>query len=157
MKSIIGVFVFVLACYVVEAQPKKVKTRDLNGVWQLKIDLGEEFLEEEMEDEDNAFARVILQATGSFVNGILDELDIRFEFLPDNRCMVYVSAFDSDTEIEEARWEINRDGQLVISDTDSFQTSDEEYWMMQDDILIAMKDGEVLEDDARIYMVRLDN
>ncbi|MBU2914841.1 hypothetical protein [Reichenbachiella agariperforans] len=156
MKSVLGIVVLMLTVNLIQAQPGKVREKDLDGVWQLKIDLGDDFLEEEIDDEDNAMARVIMQATGSFVDGILDEVDIRFEFLDGGECKIYVSAFGSDPEIETGKWSINKKGQLLISDTDSYQSDGDEYWMMEDDILIAMEDGEILEEDAHVYLVRID-
>ncbi|MCV9385720.1 hypothetical protein [Reichenbachiella ulvae] len=156
MKSTIAIWVAAMTFSVVSyAQPQKVKERDLGGVWQMKIELGEDFIEKEIEKEDDVMARIIMQATGSFVDGILDELDIKFRFLDDNVCKIYVSAFGSESEVETGEWYINSKGQLIISDTDSYQSDGDEYWMMQDDILIAMEDGEILEDDAKVYMVRI--
>ncbi|UXP32339.1 hypothetical protein N6H18_18530 [Reichenbachiella agarivorans] len=156
MKSIFAILILVMTMFMAEAQPKKVRAKDLAGTWQLKIDLGDDFLEEEMDDEDNALARVIMQATGSFVSGIIDELDIQFQFLDNGKCKITATAFGSDPEVEMGQWKINDKGQLIISDTDSFKSSENEYWMMEDDILIVMEDGEVISDDARVYMVRVD-
>lgn len=157
MRSTIAIWIAAMTMSIVSyAQPQKVKARDLDGVWQMKIELEEDFIEKEIEDEDDVMARIIMQATGSFVDGILDELDIKFRFLDDNVCKIYVSAFGSDVEEETGEWYINSKGQLIISDTDSFQSDGDEYWMMQDDILIAMEDGEEMgDDDARVYMVKI--
>lgn len=156
MKSIIGILIFTFAFTFANAQTKKVKERDLKGTWQMKIDLGEEFLEDDIQDEDNILARVILTATSSFVTGLLDELDLRFEFLDDNTCKIYVSVFDSDEEIEYAKWNINKEGQLQITDTDSFNMDMDEYWVMEDDILVAKENGHNITDDGFVYMYKLD-
>lgn len=156
MKSIIGILLFTFAFTFANAQTKKVKERDLKGTWQMKIDLGEDFLEEDIEDEDNILARMILSATSSFVTGLMDELDLRFEFLDDNVCKIYVSVFDSDAEVEYADWRINDRGQLFISDTDSFNMDSDEYWVMEDGLLVAKEDGENITDDGYVYMYKLD-
>lgn len=157
MKSLFSVLVVVLTfSLVAQGQTRKVKERDIKGLWQLKIELGEDFMEKEIDEEDNAMTRVIMQATESFVDGILDELDIKFRFLDGGVCKVYVTAFGVDADEELGEWYINDKGQLIIEDTDSYQSDGNEYWMMQDDILVAMEDGEMLEDEARVFMVRLD-
>ncbi|MGL1886559.1 MAG: hypothetical protein OCD76_08600 [Reichenbachiella sp.] len=156
MKSILGIIIFMAAFTFANAQSSKVKERDLRGIWQLKIDLGDDFLEDEIEDEENAFARIILETTGSLVTDIIEEIDVKFEFLPDNVCKVYASAFDSDREVEYVEWEINNRGQLIISDSDSYESDGIDYWMLEDDVLVAMEDGDVLTEDVAVYLVKLD-
>ena len=134
---------------------ERVTEKKLEGIWELRIELREGFLEDEIEEEDNALARVILKSVDGLVEGILDNLDIAFEFKSDGRCKVYVDAFGAD-EIEYTEWYINRKGQLIIEDTDEVNFGKDDYWMFEDDILVAFDDGERVDDDAFVYLVRVD-
>lgn len=134
---------------------EKVAEKDLEGIWELRIELREDFLEDEIEEEDNALARIILRSVDGFVEGILENLDIAFEFKADGRCKVYVDAFGAD-EIEYTEWYINRKGQLIIEDTDDVHFGNDDYWMFEDDILVAYEDGDRKDDDAFVYLVRVD-
>ncbi|MEP3386949.1 MAG: hypothetical protein ABJO02_02095 [Reichenbachiella sp.] len=138
-----------------DAQNGRVRERDLEGVWKMKISLDEDVFEQELDDEDNAFARLILRATGNLVEGILDEIDIELEFRDNHECRIYVSAFGEE-EVEYSEWYINGRGELYIDDSDSFQMGDDEYWIFEDGVLVAYEDGRPLDDDAAVYMVRIE-
>lgn len=150
---IIGLLVGFQAAF---AQNGRVTERDLEGVWKMKISLDDDVFEQELDDEDNAFARLILRATGNLVEGILEEIDIELEFRGNHECRIYVSAFGEE-EVEYSEWYINRKGELYIDDSNSFQMGDDEYWLFEDGILVAYEDGRPLDDDAAVYMVRIDN
>lgn len=154
MKGLLIAVLMVFAVGFAKAQ-SKVTENKLEGVWELRIELKEGFLDEEIEEEDNAFARVILKSVDGLVEGILDNLDIAFEFKSDGRCKVYVDAFGAN-EVEYTEWYINRRGQLIIEDTDEVNFGNDDYWMFEDDILVAYDDGERVDDDAFVYLVRVD-
>ncbi len=138
-----------------DAQSSRVRERDLEGIWKMKISLDESVFEQEISDEDNAFARLILKATGNLVEGILEEIDIELEFRDNHECRIYVSAFGEE-EVEYTDWRINSRGELYIEDSDSFQMGDDEYWIFEGDVLVAYEDGRPLDDDAAVYLVKVD-
>ncbi len=120
----------------------RVYEKDLAGEWKLVIDISKQ--------GDSALERILLNA----VDGLLDEVDIRFDFQSDNQLFVYVSALGSDAEKEVSEWAINKDGQLLIDDSDSF--SNDSVWMMKDGRLQAyeMEDGELAE-EKEVYLERI--
>lgn len=135
----------------------KVKEKDLDGVWMLKIEIDEENWKREIEDEDNAIARAVIRGVSGLVDGILDEIDVRFEFLKNNEVRIFTEVFGEE-EVEYTDWNINSRGELEIGDTDHFDNADDTVWMMEDGILVAYdRDGKYKkDDDARVYLVRID-
>ena len=133
----------------------KVREKDIAGkTWLLKIDIDDE-LQDEIDDADSAFERMIIKSVSGFVDGILDGIDIYFEFQDDNDLKITVDAF-GDTEIEYTKWYINRDGALVIDDTDHFD-ADDEIWLFVDDVLVAFDknwDGDL--EDRSVYLVEIE-
>ena len=154
MKKLLMIVCFFLSLQAVNAQGEKVRSRDLEGVWKMRIVLDENTFQDEADEEENAFARMIVQATGNLVEGILENIDIEIEFLEDHTCRVYVEAFGAE-EVEYSKWFINSKGELYIDDTDSFHMDDDEYWMFEEDVLVAYDDrGRSIDDDVDVYMVR---
>lgn len=134
----------------------KVTRKDVEGkTWQLKIDIDDE-LEDEIDDADSALERIIIKSVAGMVDGIIDGIDIYFEFKSNNELKVTVEAF-GEREVEYTEWFINKDGALVIEDTDSFNSDDDNIWLMVDDVLVAFDedwDGDL--DDQNVYLVRID-
>ncbi len=155
MKATILILAVILGVNLAEAQTKKVREKDLDGIWQMKITLKDGFLEEDIRNEDNAFARVILQATGNFVEGIIGEIDVKFEFLAEGKCRVYASAFGEDSKVEYTRWWITERGELYIDDADSYSSSDDDFWLFEDDVLV-MHNKRKNDDDAQVILYRID-
>ena len=116
MKRLLLTFCLIAFCSVsmVNAQ-SRVKSKDLRGVWKLVIPFDEE--------GDTPGERVILNA----VEGLIDEIDIYFEFKKDNRVKVTTNAF-GDEDVEYSEWHINKDGSLSIGGTDDFESGDS-VWM----------------------------
>lgn len=153
MKKFFVLIPMLLLMLSVTAQTKKVKERDLKGVWKLVIDIDKEEIVDEIDEEDNVFARLIVKSAIGFVDGILEELDIRFEFEPNNRLKVTVNAF-GDEEVEYSNWRINKNGELIIEDSDSFD-SDGDYWLLEGDLLVAYdKDDDT--NKSKVYLVNMD-
>lgn len=155
MNKLIIILGLLIGFQSAEAQSKKVSERALEGVWKMKITLSDDVFEDEIRDEDNAFARLILRATGNLVEGILDDIDIELEFKDNHDCRIYVSAFGVE-EVEYTEWYINSRGELYIDDSDSFKMGDDEYWVFEDDVLVAYERGRPLDDDAAVYLVKID-
>ena len=150
-KSLILLFTF---CIAISIQAQKVKEKDIIGTWKLVIDIEEE-MEEEAEDADTMLEEIIIKSISGFVDGILDEIDIYFDFRPDNEVKITVKAYD-ETETEYGRWFINKRGYLEIDDEDDdddfhFESEDDE-WKLIDGILVSDEH----EDDRNVYMTRVD-
>ena len=133
---------FSLTAYESSAQ-SRVYDKDILGKWKLVFELDKQ--------GDNAFERIVMKA----VDGFLDEIDIRFDFQKDHRVLITVSALGDEEETEESEWQINSSGQLLISDTDNFDSDD--VWMMKDGKLFAydIEDGELVADEEGVYLERL--
>ena len=71
------------------AQTKKVKEKDLNGVWKLVINIDQEEVADELDEEDNIFAKIIAKSVVGIVDDVLGEIDILFEFKSNNRLYDY--------------------------------------------------------------------
>ena len=118
---------------------KPVKESDLKGVWKLVIDIDKDEVRREIEDEDNLFAEILAKSVTNLVFDVIEEIDIRFEFLPDNRLRIETDVFGA-SDVEYADWHINNDGELIIGDTDSFQVNsddDDDVWLKEGNLLVA--------------------
>ncbi len=151
---LIGLLVFTYAS--VNAQ-KRVKESDLKGVWKLVIDVDKDEVREEIEDEDNIVAQIFAETVTDFAFNIIEKIDIRFEFLPDNRLRVEANVL-GESEVDYSEWHINKDGELWISDSVHFNTNDDDdndndFWLMEDGRLVSYeKDGSGKKRNKSIYM-----
>ena len=93
---------------------EKVSEKKLLGLWELKMDI-KSTIEEESEDKD-FFEKIMLKTVSGFVQNVMEEMEIRFEFKKQG--VLYVSAaIDNEKEEKEVlSWKINRKGQLLIED-----------------------------------------
>jgi hypothetical protein len=154
MKKLILIIPLLFTFVFVNAQYRKVKEKDVIGTWRLVIDIDMDKIEDEVDEDDNAFARIVVRSVSGLVDGILDNLDIYMEFRENGRLKVMVDAFGVE-EVEYTEWSINRRGELIIEDSDSFNT-DNEHWMFDGDLLVAYDDHGDLDDDAKVYLVNVD-
>lgn len=154
MKKTITLFVAIL-CIISFAEAQKVKEKDIIGTWKLVIDIEEE-MEEEAEDADTMLEEIFIKAVSGFVEGIMDDIEIYFEFQADNDVKITVLAYD-EKETEKGTWYINKRGYLVIEDIDddgddfSISTDDDE-WKLIDGILVSDEH----EKNRTVYMTRVD-
>ena len=137
------------------AQAQKVKEKDLIGTWKLVIDI-EEAMDEEADEADTMLEEVFINAISGFVGGILDDIDIYFEFREDNELKITVNAYD-ETETEYGSWYINKKGYLEIDDIedddDKFNIdADDDEWKLVDGVLVP----DDHEDDRTVYMAKVD-
>jgi len=133
---------------------QKVKEKDIIGTWKLIINIEEE-MEKEADEADTILEEVIINAVSGFVDGILDDIDIYFDFREDNKVKITVHAYN-EKETEYGRWYINKRGYLEMEDIDdadniNFDTDDDE-WKLIDGILVSDEH----EDDRTVYMTRVD-
>ncbi len=135
---------------------QKITEKDLIGsTWKLKIDIESalEEAEEEVEEEGNIIAEVILSGVSGMVKGIINNIDVYFEFEKNNELRVYVEAFDEE-DVEYTYWEINKYGELVIDDTEHFSTENDGYWIYEDGIFVYLEDDHD-RDDPKIFLVEV--
>lgn len=154
MKRIILLFAATLFL-VFTTQAQKVKEKDIIGTWKLVIDIEEE-MDEEAEDADTMLEEIFIKAVSGFVGGIMEDIEIYFEFQADNDLKITVNAYD-ETETERGSWYINKRDYLVIDDIedddDDFHiTSDDDEWKLIDGILVSDEH----EDDRTVYMTKVD-
>lgn len=134
----------------------QVNEDDLEGQWKLVIDLTEEHFEEEW-DEESALGRFIARTVSDFVENIMEEVDIRFEFLSNHRLRVTAEIFD-EREVEYTDWYITRDNELKIGDSEHFKNDDDDdIWLMEDGVLVSYE--KKWDDDLHynhVYLIKLD-
>ena len=143
----------VALCLAFVSQAQKVTEKDIIGTWKLVIDIEEE-MEEEADEADTMLEEVFIKAISGFVGGIMDDIEIYFEFQADNDLKITVNAFD-EVETERGSWYINRRGYLVIEDLDDDDdfniSTDDDEWKLVDGILISDEH----EKNRSVYMTRV--
>lgn len=154
MKRTIALFIMALGLTMV-VQAQKVQEKDIIGTWKLVIDIEEE-MEEEAEDADTMLEEVFIKAISGFVGGIMEDIEIYFEFQRDNDVRITVNAYD-ETETEKGTWYINRRGYLVIEDVDDDDdnftiSTDDDEWKLIDGILVSDEH----EKNRSVYMTKVD-
>jgi len=134
----------------------KLKSRDLRGEWQMVLDISDELEDnledglDEGEDAESDLGEMIASAAISMAQGILEGLEIKFNFQRDGRLEISVEVM-GEREVEYSQWEINQEGELVIGDDD-----DDEVWMLEDEILMGyIKKGDRLK-YKNVYLMRVD-
>ena len=134
----------------------QVNEDNLEGQWKLEIDITEEHFEEEW-DEESALGRFIARTVTDLVKNVMEEIDIRFEFLSNHRLRVTAEIFD-EREVEYTDWYITRDGELKIGDSEHFKNDDDDdIWLMEDGILVSYERNR--DDDLQynhVYLIKLD-
>lgn len=151
------ILIAMVMCLPFLSTAQKLKEKDLIGTtWKLVIDIEDVLAEaeEEMEEEDNILGEVILRGVSGLVEGIIDNIDIFFEFRDDNELKIYIEAFGSD-DVEYTDWYINRHGELVIEDNDHIKTDGDSYWFLEDGLLVH-EDTDRDRDDPKVFLSRID-
>jgi hypothetical protein len=154
MKKLLIAIALIMVFTAADAQTK-INEKALIGVWQLKFDVTEDDIKEAAEDEDNLLAKALIKGVASFVGGILEEIDIKFEFQPRNRVLVMVNAFDETNDDEYTTWEITKDGYLIIGDTKNFQSDNNNLWKLEDGLLVQVENNKSYNDEKNVFMVKI--
>ncbi len=143
-----------IICFGFSSYSQKVKEKDIIGTWKMVIDIEEE-MEQEAEEADTMLEEVFIKAISGFVEGIVDEIDIYFDFRENNRLKITVHAYD-EKETEYGRWFINKRGYLEMEDIDDDDkiniNTDDDEWKLIDGILVSDEH----EKDRSVYMTRVD-
>lgn len=116
-----------------------VRAKYLTGQWRMVIDVDE--------DAESPIERIGLK----LAHGVLDEVDIRFEFLPDNVLRITTNVF-GEAEVEYSEWRINDRNELVLGDSKRI-SAENTVWMFHEGRLAAYKyrDG-VRKQSERLYL-----
>ena len=125
------------------------------GTWKLIIDIEEELeeAEKELEEEESILGEIIFKTVTGAVEGVLKRLEIYMDFRDNGTVKIMVDAF-GEKETEYSEWGIDSKGRLRISDNEHFKTDDNNYWMMDNGILVQFEeDGDKSES---VYMVKID-
>jgi len=150
MKKIIWIVMLAAILALNVHAQDRVKERDLKGEWKMVFDFDEDDLAEEIEDE-SIFGWMFSDAVSGFVVNILEDIDIRMEFMDNGRLRMTVIAF-GDKEVEYLKWSINRDGELIISESGKY---DDDVWMMEEGKLVAYeKDSRGNFERQQVYLLR---
>ncbi|RED97951.1 hypothetical protein [Marinoscillum furvescens] len=152
MKRILLIILVASLATTTQAQ-HKVKEKEVIGTWKLIIDVEDALKDAEEEaSEESLLGKVILSSVSGLVSGILEEIEIYMDFRPDGELKIAVEAF-GEREIEYSEWSI-KNGRLYIKDTDHFDMDVDDYWLMDDGMLVAYEDDG--EPNANVYMVSID-
>ncbi len=136
---------------------ERVKEKELLGTWKMVIDIEEEMeeAEREIEEEESFLGEIVFDAVSGVVEGVLKRLDIYMTFRENGSVKITVNAFD-EKETEYSDWEIDSKGRLYISDNEHFDSDDDDYWLMEDGILILFDEDDDGEVSDNVYMVKID-
>ncbi len=153
LRSLTLLSLILLLGYSTQAQ--KVQEKDILGTWKLVIDIEEE-LDNEADEADTMLEEIIIKSVSGLVSGIMENIDIYFEFKKGGRVNVTVDAYD-EVEEEKGTWYINKRGYLVIEDIDNDDnnihiSADDDEWKLIDGLLIS----DDHEDDRNVYMTKVD-
>ena len=123
------------------SQAQKVEEKDILGTWKLVIDIEDE-LDDEADEADTILEEIIIKSVSGIVSGVMENIDIYFEFKKGGRLNLTVNAYD-ETEEEKGTWYINRRGYLVIEDIDDDDndfhiSADDDEWKLIDGLLISV-------------------
>ncbi|MEM6735102.1 MAG: hypothetical protein AAGC64_09095 [Bacteroidota bacterium] len=134
------------------ANAQKAKQKDIIGTWKLIIDIEEE-MKEEVEEADTMLEEVLINTISGFVSGIMEDVEIYFDFRKNNKVKIMVYAYDEE-ETEYGSWFINQKGYLEIKDIDNDDnfSVDSDEWRLMDGILVNDKN----EQNHTVYMTKVD-
>jgi len=148
-KTILTLFVLYFGCL---SQAQKIKEKDVLGVWKLVLNI-EKAIEEEAEDADTMLEEAFINAISGLIGGIMDNIDIYFEFKENNKLRITVNT-DDESETAYGKWFISKSGCLQTEgfDGDNFDIDTGNEWKLTDGILVA-KD---YEENRSVYMTKVD-
>ena len=133
----------------------KVKEKDIIGEWKFHLNL-DKAIDDETKDSDN-FEKIIVSGILKTVNKLVDHVDIKFHFKKDHTLTIaQKSNIGEDAEtIENHRWKINNEGQLVTSSIkDGNQNfNSDNVWMLRKGKLISVDENKEVEEN--VWMERI--
>ncbi|MBC6400204.1 MAG: hypothetical protein GDA51_10085 [Ekhidna sp.] len=144
------ILILTILCFGFSSQAQKVKEKDILGTWKLILNI-EEAIKEEADDADTMLEEVFINVISGFISGIIDDIDIYFEFKENNKLKITLNT-DEESETEYGKWFINKRGYLQIEDVDDNDIVNDDEWKLIDGILVT----DDYEDDKDVYMAKVD-
>ena len=133
---------------------QKISPKDLYGQWKLHIDIQEAM--KEAADDRSFIENVLISGVSDMVESILNEVTVTFDFQKNNELVLTISITieDTETEVENLKWNLNSKNQLIIEDIDNdqVQLQNEGFWLLKNGVLINFDEqGDFQE---HVYLVR---
>jgi archaellum component FlaF (FlaF/FlaG flagellin family) len=133
---------------------QKISPKDLYGQWKLHIDIQEAM--KEAADDRSFIENVLISGVSDMVESILNEVTVTFDFQKNNELVltIAITIEDTETEVENLKWNLNSKNQLIIEDIDNdqVQLQNEGFWLLKNGVLINFDEqGDFQE---HVYLVR---
>jgi len=131
---------------------QKINPKDLYGQWKLHIDIQEAM--KEAADDRIFIENVLISGVSDMVESILNEVTVTFDFQKNNELVltIAITIEDTETEVENLKWNLNSKNQLIIADNDHVQLQNEGFWLLKNRVLINFDEqGDFQE---HVYLVR---
>lgn len=131
---------------------QKINPKDLYGQWKLHIDIQEAM--KEAADDRIFIENVLISGVSDMVESILNEVTVTFDFQKNNELVltIAITIEDTETEVENLKWNLNSKNQLIIADNDHVQLQNEGFWLLKNGVLINFDEqGDFQE---HVYLVR---
>ena len=98
---------------------QKINPKDLYGQWKLHIDIHEAM--KEAADDRSFIENVLISGVSDMVESILNEVTVTFDFQKNNELVltIAITIEDTETEVENLKWNLNSKNQLIIEDIDN--------------------------------------
>jgi hypothetical protein len=130
---------------------QKISPKDLYGQWKLHIDIQEAI---KKAADDHSFIENVLISEMKF--SIINEVRVTFNFQKNNDLILTIVSpiEDTETEVENLKWNLNSKNQLIIEDIDNdqVQLQNEGFWLLKNGVLINFDEqGDFQE---HVYLVR---
>jgi archaellum component FlaF (FlaF/FlaG flagellin family) len=117
---------------------QKISPKDLYGQWKLHIDIQEAM--KEAADDRSFIENVLISGVSDMVESILNEVTVTFDFQKNNELVltIAITIEDTETEVENLKWNLNSKNQLIIEDIDNdqVQLQNEGFWLLKNGVLI---------------------
>jgi archaellum component FlaF (FlaF/FlaG flagellin family) len=146
---------FVLDFFLIPSfSQQKINPKDLYGQWKLHIDIQEAM--KEAADDRSFIENVLISGVSDIVESILNEVTVTFDFQKNNELVltIAITIEDTETEVENLKWNLNSKNQLIIEDIDNdqVQLQNEGFWLLKNGVLINFDEqGDFQE---HVYLVR---
>ena len=110
----------------------------------------------EAADDRSFIENVLISGVSDMVESILNEVTVTFDFQKNNELVLTISITieDTETEVENLKWNLNSKNQLIIEDIDNdqVQLQNEGFWLLKNGVLINFDEqGDFQE---HVYLVR---
>lgn len=110
----------------------------------------------EAADDRSFIENVLISGVSDMVESILNEVTVTFDFQKNNELVltIAITIEDTETEVENLKWNLNSKNQLIIEDIDNdqVQLQNEGFWLLKNGVLINFDEqGDFQE---HVYLVR---